>query len=126
MQITIKTSKATIVAVPIQPGTSDYKIIHKGTRIAYFEPTYRRFDLPPGKYQLLGKPEEITEEVAGEIVERVTGWENIIYYNYAASGRDYRDIVESAFKTALQSFRSLLTSNKVVGNDYVLIKLIDK
>lgn len=64
--------------------------------------------------------DKVTEEMAGEVVERVSGWEKPLYYDYCASGRDYRDIVDAAFKEALPSYNSLLRSLDMTGNWAVL------
>ncbi len=82
--------------------------------------------LPPGTYSILFASKEAGEEDWKGVVERVSGWENIIYYNYTASGRDYRDTVESAFHRATESGLSLLTSKGLDTNkNYLVIKQID-
>lgn len=76
--------------------------------------------LPNDSFQFICTSDTITEEQAGEIVDKVSGWHRAIYYDYTAGGRDYRDIVESAFDTALESFASLLKSKSLTGNVAIL------
>jgi len=79
--------------------------------------------LSPGSYTLLfTTKDKVTEEMAKEVVERVSGWEKPLYYDYCASGRDYRDIVDAAFKEALPSYHSLLRSLDMTGSWAVLRK----
>jgi hypothetical protein len=61
-----------------------------------------------GKYEVIGKASELTEEQWGEIVEPVSFAGKTYFHNYLASSRDFRDIVEAAFGTAKESGLSLL------------------
>lgn len=71
------------------------------------------YELPPGNWKLIGISDEISEDQAAEIVVRVAGWDKVLYYDYNASGRDFRDIVEAAFDKAHPSFQSLLKSKNL-------------
>jgi len=69
---------------------------------------------------LFASPLNPTEEEAAGVVEQVSGWSSVIYYNYMADGRDYRDIVEAAFDNPIYSWNSFVTSHgftpgRVVG-----------
>lgn len=79
--------------------------------------------LPEGPWKILGLGKDLTEEQWREVVETVSGWSKVIYYNYSASGRDYRDTVEAAFDNTTESGLSLLRSKGLQGdNTLILIK----
>lgn len=80
--------------------------------------------IPKGNWQLLFKdPLNPTEEEAAGVVEKVSGWSSVIYYDYMANGRDYRDIVEAAFNNAVDSWNSFVTSHGFeIGKTVALIK----
>lgn len=75
-----------------------------------------KINIPPGSYTLIGKGSEITEEVAKGIVQQ-----------HAYGYRNYTPnmTVKFAYKTALESFDSLLRSHgKEPGTTVVLKKEI--
>jgi hypothetical protein len=77
-------------------------------------------------YTIIGvDPLNLTEDEWKGIVDTVSGWSSVIYRNYDASGRDYRDIVESAFHTATESGSSLLTANGHKQGSAVILKVND-
>lgn len=79
--------------------------------------------LPFGEWKILGLGRDLTEDQWREVVETVSGWSKVVYYNYSASGRDYRDIVEAAFDNATESGTSLLRSKGLQGeNTLILVK----
>jgi hypothetical protein len=77
--------------------------------------------LPAGYWEIVGRPESITEEQAKQVVEAVKDWKTVIYYDYEAPGLDYRDIVETAYDAALESFRSLLKSKSVDPEKVIIL-----
>jgi len=78
--------------------------------------------LPPGSYSIVCMKGEETSAIAEQIAERVSGWSNPIYYDYTAGGRDYRDVVEAAFPTALESLQSLYRSLGIEKLNGVILK----
>ena len=86
------------------------------------------YAVPPGQvpegYKELFTTESATEQDWAGVVEDIADWsDNIpkLFYNYNACGRDFRDIIESAFKTATASGHSLLAANGLEGN-YAIVK----
>jgi len=88
----------------------DVYIVYQDGEVDYY---YRgRITLPPGTYKLICLGLQATEEEAREIVEVIQSWKSSqLYYNYAASGRDYRDVIDAAFDNPKESIASLITAN---------------
>jgi hypothetical protein len=61
--------KVKLLIIPVPRESSDFHIIHGGTRVAYFYPTYHRIDIPKGKYTIIGKLTELNKENCKEIIE---------------------------------------------------------
>ena len=78
--------------------------------------------LPSPGYQLLGHPSEITGEVWGKVVEVVSGWNSVLYYDYVTPCSDYRDIVDAAHKAPLQSGLSLCAAHNIEETDVLIFK----
>lgn len=76
----------------------------------------------PERFQLLGHPSEITGEVWGKVVEVVSGWSSVLYYDYVTPCSDYRDIVDAAHKDPLQSGLSLCAAHGIKETDVLLFK----
>ncbi len=85
--------------------------------------TGQRIDIPLGNYTLIGLCSEISEEEAKGVLNTIVGWDKPLYHNYEASGRDYRDIIESAFDNATESLASLVRSNGMEVDTTVLLKI---
>jgi hypothetical protein len=64
-----------VILIDVPEGASEFAIIHNGTRVAHFRPTYKRYDLPPGSWTIV----EQTEEGAAEIIER---WDSGKFTDY--------------------------------------------
>jgi hypothetical protein len=80
-------------------------------------------DMPDlNQYTILGIASDLTEDQCRKVVETVSFSDYIGYNNYMASGRDFRDIVESSFKNAKESFYTFLEKHEAtVGRWLVLI-----
>lgn len=78
----------------------------------------------PGQWSIIGKGSELKEDDWKGIVPEVSGWSRIIYYNHTASGRDYRDIVDTAFDTATNSGLSLISSHNMKPETTLILKKI--
>lgn len=118
------------IAIKVPEGSEMYTI-HENKLLLLFsggQSARKKWcDLPPGQWQILGIASELTEEDWKKVVELVGGWSNVIYYDYNTTARDYRDIVEAAFKTATQSGQSLLASkNLPMESTLILIKQNEK
>lgn len=79
----------------------------------YGEVETQEIDLPPGDWRLLGSPFSLTEEQCEKLVDTIDFGGKTFFYDYIAPGRDFRDIVDSALKTAVPSWDTLLKSNKI-------------
>jgi hypothetical protein len=89
-------------------GTEDYDIL--------------RDTLPPGSWEIVSLTSGISEEQAKAICPRIKDWSTDLYHNHTAGGRDFRDVIDSAFDTALASFRSLLTSLGMEKEYLIIVK----
>jgi len=97
--------KTKIILIPLPKDADEFKIIHHGTRVAYFQPTYKRFDIPKNKCTIVGKLSEITEEQCYDLVEGFglsNGWRNYLVES---------QYMECLTKTAKESLISLLKAN---------------
>lgn len=81
----------------------------------------KRFNifLPPGSYTIVGLAKDLTEEQAGEIVEWWDGTETYRSYTYTPSAGE----TFWPYSTALESFRSLLSSLSLQPETTLIIKL---
>lgn len=71
-------------------------------------------EIPEGNWKIIAISTEITEEQAKGIVLKIKFGRMDLFKNYTANNcRDFRDIVEVSFDTALESFRSLLKSKGI-------------
>lgn len=84
--------------------------------------TARRIPIPPGSYTIVGMIDKITEEQAGEIVGYCKGYGFRDYEAEGYNGGSSPFDVWSAyhFNTALESFRSLLTSLSLDKNVLII------
>ena len=121
--IEIKTNGITILAVPV-PEDCEIKLagrrlmIHLKMQGAYWKNCYelaRSIYIPNPFYEPLGLLSEITEEVAAGIVERHRHLSIKPWYDY-----EYTD---SRMYTALESLQSLIKSNGMNENVYLLKKI---
>ena len=65
------TGKVKLLVVKVPKDSFDFHIIHDGTRVAYFIPLYKRFDIPKGNYTILGKLNDLKDHVCKELVETI-------------------------------------------------------
>lgn len=114
---TIKTQSNSILAIEVPENASDFQIIHDKTRVAYFYPNYKRFDLPnKSEYKILGKLSELEDEELERFVEHSK--KSLTNEN---TWRDYRfDEWEECFDVK-ESFISLLQSNGIDTSKELLI-----
>jgi hypothetical protein len=106
--------KTKIILIPLPKDADEFKIIHHGTRVAYFQPTYKRFDIPKNKCTIIGKLSEITEEQCYDLVEGFglsNGWRNYLVES---------QYMECLTKTAKESLETLIVSNDVYLKEWRL------
>lgn len=128
-QVTELTSKAIAVTIPPEGNINNSYLWGYTNQwwVRYntmpFPNRYKTHEikLPEGTWAIEGVGDRLTEEQWKGIVETVSGWSKPIYYNYAASGRDYRDIVEAAFETATESGLSLLKSKGLNPSEIIIL-----
>lgn len=119
-------TKIRFLLLPIPMDADEFFIIHNGTRVAFFLPTYKRFDLPKGKHEIFGRVSQLTKEQARELVETIHieippspsndmgGDWDIGYVDYQYRG-EYAGWGGDAgcFKDPIESFHSLLKVHKM-------------
>lgn len=106
--------KIKMILIPLPKGVGDVFVIHGGTRVAYFEPNYKRFNIPKKEYTIVAKFSEITEEQCQNLVEGfgpLNGWRN-----YLAESQ-YQEILQN---TAKESLETLIMSNNCYLKDWML------
>lgn len=118
-----------LFAVPIPKGAKITEVKQvKQSACLIIETAPKEISIQPikGNWQHLFTTESATEQDWAGVVEDIADWsDNIpkLFYNYNACGRDFRDIIESAFKTATASGHSLLAANGLdAGENYSIIK----
>ncbi|HRP30493.1 MAG TPA: hypothetical protein PKV73_01310 [Agriterribacter sp.] len=85
----------------------------------------RRIHVKPyGQWEIIGRASELNEEQWKEIVETISGWSSVLYYDYSAPGRDYRDIIESGLKSPTKSGISLIKSHSTNPSTTLVIRKI--
>lgn len=130
-----------MLVLPVPFDSDEFLIIHGGTRVAFFLPRYKRFDLPKGNYEIVGKFSELTEQQARDLVETISveippspsndmsGDYDIAYVDYENPG-EYAGWGGDAncYKHAKSSLKSLLNKNdyKNYDEDYLIIKILDE
>lgn len=102
---TITTSKGKFLFVEVMPDSEHFSIIHNGTRLAHFQPTYRRIDLPKGNYEIICTTQTITEEQAKEIVGET------VEFGFYASSVIWLD--------------SLMKAHDLTAPKYAILKIIE-
>lgn len=136
--------KIRMLVLPVPFDSDEFLIIHEGTRVAFFLPMYKRFDLPKGnkgKHTVIGKFSSLTEEQCKELVESIfveipPSPSNDMSGDYDIAYVDYENIGEFAgwggdagcYRHAKSSLKSLLLSNgyNEFDEDYLLIKISDE
>lgn len=116
--------KIKMVLVPLPKDVEDVLLIHGGTRVAYFMPNYKRFNLPKGNFTIVGKFSELTEEKFAELVDTIfvehapspsndmSGGYDIQYVDYINPGEFAGWNGDAGcYRKAKDSFISLLKSN---------------
>lgn len=103
--IPILSGKAMIVEMPegainphIHPGSNGLWYKYEGDKGGF---SYKRCELPPGNWQIVGMLPEVTEEQAGMLVEKVMNGQHHQNYNY-------KSVIERWVKTALESLESAI------------------
>lgn len=125
--------KVNMLVLPVPLDSDEFFIIHEGTRVAFFLPNYKRFDLPKGnkgKHIIVGKVSNLTEEQARELVETIfveippspsndmSGDYDIAYVDYQHRGEFAGWNGDAgAYKKAVDSFKSLLRLNECYIKD---------
>lgn len=99
------------------PDVSSFAGIVNGT-IFYYRGPQNREDYPysltlKNKVEWIGDPRELTEDEWEDICEEVSFGTYRGFINHQAKGNDFRDIVDSSFKSATKSGISLLKANGV-------------
>lgn len=105
--------KVKMLIIPIPKGAGDIMIIHDGTRVAYFEPNYKRFDIPKNKCTIVGKLSDITEDQCLDLVEGfgvLNGWRNYL------AGSQYFEMLK---KTPKGSLKTLLKYNDLYIKEWI-------
>jgi hypothetical protein len=125
--------KVKMIAIPVPIDAGNIVLIHGGTRVAYFEPNYKRFDIPKNQYNIVGKFSELTEDQFRELVETIfleiapspsndmSGGFDIQYVDYENRG-EYAGWNGDAgcYKKAKDSFISLLKSNDCLIKEWAI------
>lgn len=119
MPISIETQKASLIAVKVPEGASDFNIRFDKT-LEYIENKTRVFgkNLPNSNYEILGLVSEITEDVAKSIVEEC-------FKNRFVDYRMISQTIDSFKYTATESLHTLLQSHGLNPKEnYLLIKKV--
>jgi hypothetical protein len=98
-----------VILIDVPEGASEFAIIHNGTRVAHFRPTYKRYDLPPGSWTIV----EQTEEGAAKIMGKFMNGEGSYYYFYPGSER---------FAHAITALHSLIRSQGKEPKTSIILK----
>lgn len=116
--VPFSTAKCEGSFVKLPDGAGFIKVVN-GNNLSY-DPnmdaaygSWASITLPEGSWQLIGAVKDLTEQQAQSMIGNIPDWKALIYRNYTAPAKDYRDIVESSFDTALESFFSLMESLQV-------------
>lgn len=80
--------------------------------------------LPSGNWQLIGKASELGKEEWKGILKPIENWSKELYHNYTASGRDFRDVIDSAFEATIDSGLSLIRSHSMNPETTIILKAI--
>lgn len=121
---TIELSTGTLLVVDVQDSAKEFCIVpivsRDSTQMLYFNDKYGHDGkcekvLPPGHWQLLGHPSEITGEVWGKVVERygIVGWRN-----YKVESQ-YEELLK---QSPLESGLSLCAAHGIKETDVLLFK----
>lgn len=105
------TGKCEMIIVPVPKNADDFHIIHESTRVAYFSPEYKRFDIPKQEYEIIGKLSTLTEEQFDKLVD----W---MFWDETPERKRYKNYhkpiaVTYPFLSAKESFISLLKSEGI-------------
>lgn len=113
----ITTEKATILALMLPEGASNIFINNIGVlRYSHMQGKWSKcIELPPGNCQPLGFANEVSEEVAKEIMPYEETFDN---FNRFISGYRNGSVL---YRIALPAFHSLLKDNEVELTDNVYI-----
>ena len=114
-----------LIGIVVPEDASEFQIIHEGTRVAYFLPSYKRFDIPfnckiVGTIKNDGTFDFDCEEYVGKTY-------NGKYYQFLPPGMMRLASMDSSFpyETKEESFISLLNSKGILleelNNEKLLI-----
>ena len=113
--VEFSTSKGEFYLVDFPEGANRFSVFNDRDNpyISYFKSgdTGRLYVNYP--LEVVGNPKELTEGEWGDICEEIAFGTYRGFINHQAEGKDFRDIVESSFKSATQSGISLLKANGV-------------
>jgi hypothetical protein len=123
--------KVKMIIVPVPKNADDFRVIHESTRVAYFTPKYKRFDIPKQEYEIIGKLSTLTEDQAKQLVGTIhieiapspsNDWGGDFDYGYIDYGNpgEYAGWNGDAgcFRHATDSFKSLLKSTHVLLKEW--------
>ena len=117
----IELNGKTLLFVEVPKGAADYRPLlmiygRYGMSIAFRErKTSPHVPLPEGKWQFVGTTDNLTEELAAELVETIIGYDGTnCFYDYEK---------DCYCETAIASFQSWLRANNISGNNAILSKI---
>lgn len=120
-QVKLTTGEYLLVEVP--EGCHEIEINYGKDKVVFWEDGFSsELGLPPGQWEIIGRASELSEEQWSGIVEPIGGWSSVLYYDYSASGRDYRDIIESGLKSPTESGLSLIKSHSMNPETTLVIR----
>ena len=124
----IQTNGITLLLVEVPEDASDFRIDYASIIVLSWATTNENgsIELSSGKWVILGKSTELSEEQMKEICWQVSFGNYTGYKNYnQAKCSDFRDIVESSFSTVQESYLSLLEANGIDNNKiHLVLKMI--
>lgn len=120
----IKVKDKEIICIEVPDNASEIALIHENTRVAYFNPMYKRFDLPNKNCKIVGLLKDLTDTDVDKYAE--FSEIKILEWKTGHNGfKDYRKSNEenSYYTLGLpkESFISLLQSKGIDTNKNLLI-----
>lgn len=118
---TITLPSLTLLCVDVPEEHNAFELWHGMIFIGVEKPSIRWITIPRGTYKILGRLDELTEEVAKGIVENeIQSAEQNTGFIDSVS---YKCYIYDCFdlNTALESLHSILKANNIEGNPILLI-----
>ena len=126
MQKEIQLTDKTLLVVGLPKEASNLVVDGNGSstvRLSFYDSGWDWIKLPKGEWQLLGIYPELTEEQASRVIEK-----------HKVAKDKYRDFTKTYFnsewlwtyKTALESFQSLMERENITGYDKYAILIKSK